>query len=505
MAIYKNSFILNDKVSPVFKKIVNVSRYADRQLGKSAKTLEIIQRKFENIAKLGNKIKGLGQGLTLGVTLPVVAMGGAMVKAAADIESMQQQLTTMLGSAQKGAKMFDEIKTMAAKTPFETKDLMAATNTMLGFGIAEKKVLPIMQQLGDISGGNADRFQSLALAFSQVSSAGKLQGQDLLQMINAGFNPLEAISKRTGKSIGVLKDEMSKGKITIDMVEQAMKDATSEGGRFFNMMQKQSKTALGQWSTFQDNLNMLLADFGKIILPYAIKGLQKLSNTLEWFNSLSAGAKKTIVVIGGISALIGPLVIGIGGLITAVAGLNTALMFLAANPIVLPIVAIVAAVVGLTVAIVYCWNKFEGFRKMLQGFGAIIKLIGAVIKLVFVATFQLVMNVIKTVISWFQSLFRWISNLPTPILILGKILFGSIYLPLKAIFEITKLVIGGLQKVGGFKGLGLKIKDYADQARGIVNNTTNNITNNTNSGNSTIINNNYGTNKTGTVNSQYVP
>jgi TP901 family phage tail tape measure protein len=80
------------------------------------------------------------------------------------------------------------------------------------------------------------------------------------------------------------------------MVEQAMKDATSEGGRFFGMMEKQSKTALGQWSTFQDNLNMLLAEFGKIILPTAIKGLQKLSSMLEWFNSLSTGTKKTILI-----------------------------------------------------------------------------------------------------------------------------------------------------------------------------------------------------------------
>ena len=264
-------FTLKDKVSGKLKGINKNIEELDKSIKGATVRLENLKKKTENIAKLGNKIKDVGKGMTLGVTLPVVAMGGAMVKAAADIEAMQQQLSTMLGSAEAGGKMFEEIKTMAAKTPFETKDLMAATNTMLGFGIAQEKVLPLMNQLGDISGGNAQRFQSLALAFSQVSSAGKLQGQDLLQMINAGFNPLESIAKRTGKSVGYWKEQMSKGKVTVDMVEQAMKDATSEGGRFFGMMEKQSKTALGQWSTFQDNLNMVLAEFGKIILSTSIE------------------------------------------------------------------------------------------------------------------------------------------------------------------------------------------------------------------------------------------
>ena len=260
-------FKLKDKVSDKLKDI-------NKNLDTTNSRLKATTVQLDRLAKKTESIRKVGKVMTLGVTLPVVAMGGAMIKAAADIEAMQQQLSTMLGSAEAGGKMFEEIKTMAAKTPFETKDLMAATNTMLGFGIAQEKVLPLMNQLGDISGGNAQRFQSLALAFSQVSSAGKLQGQDLLQMINAGFNPLESIAKKTGKSVGYWKEQMSKGKVTVEMVEQAMKDATSEGGRFFGMMDKQSKTALGQWSTFQDNLNMLLAEFGKIILPPAIKALQ---------------------------------------------------------------------------------------------------------------------------------------------------------------------------------------------------------------------------------------
>ena len=395
MADFKDAIILKDGVSKPLKEIsknaektsdsmriaqkhakklqetyshglTGALRRLDAKLSISQAATERFSKRFEHINQLGQKIKSVGQGITVGVTLPVVAAGSEMVKAAADMQSMQQQLSTMLGDEAKGAKMFDDIKQMAAKTPFGTKDLMAATNTMLGFGISEKKVLPIMRQLGDISGGNAERFQSLALAFSQVSSAGKLQGQDLMQMINAGFNPLEAIAKRTGKTVGYWKEQMSKGKVTIKMVEQAMTDATSAGGRFYQMMEKQSKTALGQWSTFQDNLNQVLADFGEIILPKAIKVLQKLSSTLERFNSLSPGTKKTILLIGGFAAVLGPLITICGSLIMGIVKINVGLKALSTitklsqlallgwgGVIVIAIAGIIAAIVLL----VKNWDK----------------------------------------------------------------------------------------------------------------------------------------------------
>lgn len=375
-------FILKDKVSAGLGKINKNVENLEKNLKGASIRLEHLSKKTEYIGRLGKKITNVGKGLTVGVTLPVLAMGGAMVKASADMEAMQQQLSTMLGSEDAGAKMFKEITNMASKTPFGTKELMQATNTMLGFGISQKKVLPLMNQLGDISGGNAERFQSLALAFSQVSSAGKLQGQDLMQMINAGFNPLESIAKRTGKSVGYWKEQMSKGKVTVEMVEQAMKDATSEGGRFFKMMEKQSKTALGQWSTFQDELNMLLADFGKIILPYAIKGLQKLSKILQWLNSLSPATKQLILIIAGVTAVIGPLLIVLGQLIIflaklpkaligaklAIAMLSKSFLALLANPVTWWIVGITVAVVAV-IAIFKNWGKIVNWLKgVWQGF-----------------------------------------------------------------------------------------------------------------------------------------
>lgn len=365
MARYEDVFILKDKVSDALLNMTVSMEKFNKKLGNTQEILEFFRKETENIAKLGNKIKSIGQGMTVGITLPVIAAGGAMVKAAADMESMQQQLSTLMGSEQAGAKMFNEIKEMAAKTPFGTKDLIQATNTMLGFGIAQEEAIPIMKQLGDISGGNAERFQSLALAFSQASSAGKLQGQELNQMINAGFNPLEAIAKRTGKSIGYWKEQMGKGKVTVDMLKQAMKDATSVGGRYFGMMDKQSKTALGQWSTFQDELNMTLAEFGKVILPTAIKVLQRVSEILQEINKLSPETKELVVKIAAITAVFGPLLIVLGSVVTAFLALLPVFAFIAAGatPVVGIIAAITAAVMGLVAAIVKLVSMFKIWKK----------------------------------------------------------------------------------------------------------------------------------------------
>ena len=176
---------------------------------------------------------------------------------------MEQYITsfgTMLGSAEKAQNMISQIKKFAAETPFELPDLAKGAQTLLAFGTAEEKVLPIMKMLGDVSQGNKEKFDGLTLAFAQCQSTGKLMGQDLLQMINQGFNPLNEISKMTGKSVAQLKEEMSKGAISAEMVAAAFEHATSEGGQFYNAMEAQSKTFSGQLSTLKDNVSSFIGE-----------------------------------------------------------------------------------------------------------------------------------------------------------------------------------------------------------------------------------------------------
>lgn len=187
----------------------------------------------------------------------------SIVSVRSEVQSLQISFETLLGSKDKANALFGEIRKFAANTPMMLKDLASGAQMMLAFNISAEKVMPMLHAIGDISMGDAQKFGSLTLAFSQMSATGKLMGQDLLQMINAGFNPLAEISAKTGKTIGELNEEMEKGAISVDMVTDAFLSATAEGGRFHGMLEKQSHGIAGAMSNLQGAVDDMFNDIGE--------------------------------------------------------------------------------------------------------------------------------------------------------------------------------------------------------------------------------------------------
>lgn len=208
---------------------------------------------FSKIAKAAGGIFALGQ---------IKEFATHIVNLRAEIESLEISFETLLGNREKGQAMFKDIREFAVATPMMVKDLASGAQTMLAFNIEAEKVMPMLRAIGDISMGDAQKFNSLTLAFSQMSATGKLMGQDLLQMINAGFNPLSVISEKTGQSIGDLKKEMEDGKITTEMVTDAFITATSAGGKFYGMLEKQSHGVQGSLSNLQGAIDDMFNDLG---------------------------------------------------------------------------------------------------------------------------------------------------------------------------------------------------------------------------------------------------
>ena len=241
------------------------------------------------VKAIGGAIAGIGRGFAQ-----------AMKDGVAYNASMEQyttSFTTMLGDQAKAQQLVNDLKITAAKTPFGMEDLAKNTQTLMAFGISADEAKLRLGQLGDISQGDAQKLESLTLAFAQVSSAGKLSGQDLLQMINAGFNPLQEMSKKTGKSVGELKEEMEKGAISADMVADAFASATAEGGQFYGAMEAQSKTFSGQVSTLQDGIAGLKGALaGGLSSMLASTALPAVSS---WVDALTAGFES-----GGVTGLL---------------------------------------------------------------------------------------------------------------------------------------------------------------------------------------------------------
>lgn len=212
------------------------------------------------VAKIGKVALGVGAG--------ALAAGlAAATKRSAELAAKFQQTTvafnTMVGDSQKAAALIEALTEFSTKTPFTPEQVQKAAKTLLAFGFAADDVKGTLKILGDVSAGTGKDLSELAVIFGQIKSAGRLMGQDLLQLINAGFNPLQVMSEKTGKSMAQLKDEMSKGLITFEDVQQAFIDATSAGGTFNNMMEEMSGNVGGLFSTLKGNWDELLKSIGR--------------------------------------------------------------------------------------------------------------------------------------------------------------------------------------------------------------------------------------------------
>ena len=226
------------------------------------------------------------------------AFAREIVHVRAEIESLEISFQTLLGSKAKADQLFWEIRQFAVQTPMQLKDLASGAQMLLSFNVEADRVMQILRAIGDVSMGDAQKFNSLTLAFSQMSSTGKLMGQDLLQMINAGFNPLSVISEKTGKSIGVLKEEMAAGKISAEMITQAFIDATSEGGKFFNMLEKQSHGINGAISNLKGAWDDMLNDLGEGSQEAITGTVEGLTNLVKHYDEVGKTIMELVAAYG---------------------------------------------------------------------------------------------------------------------------------------------------------------------------------------------------------------
>lgn len=312
-----------------------------------------------------------------------------------DMESYLTNFKVMLGDEQLAAEKLEEIRKMAASTPFTLSDLTEGTQTLLQFGIAADDTTNVLQMLGDISLGNADKMQTLVRAYGKMSSAQKVTLENVNMMIDAGFNPLNQICEATGESMSDLYKRISAGKVGFEELQAAVEAATSEGGQFYNGMLEASQTFSGRLSTLQDNVaaltgkltDGLFSALGDLIvkaneLVVSIteddQKLAKLKDTiglvitvvtsvgvafLTYKGYLTATSAATVVQTAATTALAAAhkaAESGVTGLAVAQAGLNAVLK---ANPIGL----VISVLAALATALVTAYQTSETFRNIVNG------------------------------------------------------------------------------------------------------------------------------------------
>ena len=206
------------------------------------------------------------------------------------MEGYVTNFTTMLGGSAEAANgMVGSLQKLASATPLAMSDLAGGAQTLLAFGVASDDVSGTLQRLGDISLGNADKMQSLARAYGKATAQGKLTGETVQMMIDAGWNPLIDICDQTGESMEDVQKRMAAGSISAEELTQAVNHATDAGGKFAGGMEAASKTVAGLTSTLQDNINAMLGELMQpvsdamlsTLLPTAIDAVDQLTTAFE--------------------------------------------------------------------------------------------------------------------------------------------------------------------------------------------------------------------------------
>ena len=375
---------------------------------------EGLEKNIDNIGGSFNRLKSIA-------TKALGAIGfGTLVKEGveynATVEQLQTSFEVMTGSATKATDIVERLKEIGAKTPFEFTGLAETTQLLMNYGFEADDAIDKMQMLGDISQGSAEKMNRIGMAYGQMSSAGKVALEDVKQMIEAGFNPLQEISQTTGESMASLYDRISKGTISVDEITASMERSTSAGGKYFQSMEKQSQTLNGQWSTAKDNFSNLLGSILKpiselltnTILPAVNNFMSKMQEKID-----NGGLDNFLNILKGILTVIVPLTtavvvfksaMAIKGIIDGVKNSFAALnAVMNANPILL-IVSLIAALVS---GIIYLWNTNEGFRNALTSIWEGIKNIVSTVVDAIVGFFtETVPNALQSLVNWFAQLPR---------------------------------------------------------------------------------------------------
>jgi len=327
------------------------------------KATQKVTKDFEDMQKKGELAFA---GLATAVDVFTISLLKGGIQYNAQIETYMTRLETLTGSMEEANKVLDQIKQDALSTPFDVSSLTQAESLLLSTGLSADEARQDILALGDAisaSGGGNAELQRMAVNLQQIKNVGKASALDIKQFAYAGID----IYGLLADSMGVTREEASKMEVTYDMLSTALGKASSEGGRYYKAMEKQSKTYAGATSNLKESIDVLKGELAEGLFE-AIKDL--IPVLTDMFNWLAQN--KDIIIA---------LMIPILALINAFAGLfiikKVTIMLTAMHAVMManPLVLITSLVIGLVTAFIYLYNKCEWFRDGVNEIFEVLKVI----------------------------------------------------------------------------------------------------------------------------------
>lgn len=293
------------------KAALNEQRYAlgELQDKQAQNRIEVrkLNREYKEFSQSAGNASGGVNLLSSSLQRTVAELGGLMairqfskdvLDATGRMQQLQVQLTTILQDKAKADALIQDVTQFAAKTPFNLDDVAAGTKQLLAYGSSAETVVDELSMLGDVAAGLQIPIGQLIYLYGTLRTQGRAMTVDIRQFAGRGIPIYEELAK----VLGVSKDEVSKfvteGKVGFAQVEQAFKNMTSEGGKFYNLMENSAGTWPQRISNIQDKLFQKLNDFGnkyKEVFEFGIGTADELVEHLD----------DVISVIGGLIAAYG--------------------------------------------------------------------------------------------------------------------------------------------------------------------------------------------------------
>lgn len=301
------------------RDLSNQTNKAGDSAGKSSG--DILTKSMGTALKAGAVAVGAGLGATVGIGFST----------AMESEVAKMKFTQLFkGQVSQAEGFIEQLKSFAARTPFEFPGLQDAASRFLAVGIEASRVIPIMTNLGNVTsimGTGEEGIKRATVALQQMATRGKVTGEELMQLSEAGIPALKLLSESLGVPVEKLQDMVSKGLVPADAMFKALESTTSTTlSSFTGGMDKMSQTTTGKLSTLKDNfsqfagrivddalpaVNGFVSVLSDDVVPWledaaeTVKGLgEKLSGIVGFFQENEVAARSLGVVLGGALALI---------------------------------------------------------------------------------------------------------------------------------------------------------------------------------------------------------
>jgi tape measure domain-containing protein len=263
-------------------------RQAQQATDRAAHQIQGVSTQIEGLT---GRMSGFAQSAlsivaSLGLATTGVGFITESVRLSAELEQNTIAMEVLTGSAAQAHATIAELTQFAAETPFEMTDVIPAARMLLGFGDTAESIVPTMTMLGDVSSALGIRLQDMTYLFGTLRTQGRAFTIDIRQFAMRGIPIWQELSKVLGVNVKAVQKMVEEGKVGFAEVEQAFKNMSGAGGRFGGMMERQSTTVAGLFSTMRDNITQTMIGVGDVLIESL--NLKGITQAITWVAQQSA-------------------------------------------------------------------------------------------------------------------------------------------------------------------------------------------------------------------------